>query len=156
MWRVPGGAQRQCCRTRPSPPPPLSRIPPSSHSKSRGRHRTFSRGKIEKTGTGRPRCVIGPLLAGLKRSPSTPRGTCPQTNMNGRDFRNIPQAFICHTALVEMLGMKETPLESGCQSREPPARSSDRQQVQSAYEDVPLPQDTGLSPRGCRLLRAGM
>lgn len=117
-------------------------------------------------GTGRPRCVTdtpsschdrGAVdgLAGLKRSPSTPRDTRPQTNTNSRVFGNIPQAFICHTALVEMLGMKETPLESGCQSREPPARSSNRQQVQSADEDVPLPAGhrafpTGLPPPSCR------
>ncbi|CAN0405649.1 unnamed protein product [Rangifer tarandus platyrhynchus] len=110
-------------------------------------------------GTGRPRCIIDTpsscrdrrtvdRLASLKRSPSTPRGTRPQTDMNGRVFGNIPQAFICHTALVEMLGMKETPLESGCQSREPPARSSDRQQVQSADEDVPLPAGHGAFPTG--------
>lgn len=53
-------------------------------------------------------------LAGLERSPSTDL----HERQSLREYsRGRAQAFVCHTALVEMLGMRETALEIGHRSR---------------------------------------
>ena len=100
-----------------------------SHAADTGQ--TSSRGKIEKTGIGRPGCLTNALLAlwpqgrGRARRPralTVHTQRRPSTDLHERQSlweysRGRAQAFICHTALVEMLSMKETALEIGRRSR---------------------------------------